>query len=167
MSGVLLEYFCPLECEGGSALTISFKLLGNLSTFFFFFANHPWLLWDVHEHPFLPQAQTFLVVPLSSTHAHTQPSTEVSTCATLLLLFTLRDRNCEFRQLLLFSLPPLRRLRNSWILLGLIFVLFLELASAHNDNFLLNCFCCALPVSLPFQEDWLQSKYQTSTRCVS
>lgn len=34
--------------------------------------------------PSLPQAQAFLVVPLTSTAAHTQPSTQVSTCAAVI-----------------------------------------------------------------------------------
>lgn len=78
-------------------------------------------------------------------------------------LCVLRDRS-EFRPCL-FSPPSpfVQGLINIWILLGLTFVLLLGLASVHNDNFLLNCFCCTLPVSLPFQKKWLQSKYQTRT----
>lgn len=52
VSRVLLEYFSPLKSREGSTLTIIFESLSHLSTFFS--ANHPWLLWDVCEHPLPP-----------------------------------------------------------------------------------------------------------------
>ena len=171
-AGVLL----PIGNRRRSALTIIFKSLSHLSTFFS--ANHPRLLWDVCEHPFSPTGAN---LPGCSSLLDKLTPSQACKCLHALLWYLMlswaplrpcffcmpRDRDCEFRQLLLFSSPLWQGSIKSWILLGLIFVLFLELALVHNDNFLLNCFCCTLPVSLPFQEKWLQSKYQTSTQCIS
>lgn len=85
-------------------------------------------------------------------------SAQVCTCVWQYLLLSwglIRETNCEIRQLLLFSFPSLQGLTNGWTL-GLISFLFLELASVRSDNFLLKCFCCTLPVSLPSKKKWLE-----------
>lgn len=103
VSRVLLEYFCHWRVEGGSAFTIIFESLSHLSTFFFLLTTHDYYGMHVNT-PSLPQAQTFLAVPLTSTQAHAQPSTQVSACAavisdvvsgasqTLLLLYAGRQK---------------------------------------------------------------------------
>lgn len=141
----------------------------------FFSRNHPWLLWDVCE-PLLPATVTNFPGCSPDLYSSSHPAKHTSVymhhsdiwCC-LSGLSDLAAYVCWETEVnlgpCLFSPPApfLQGLINIWILLGLTFVLLLGLASVHNDNFLLNCFCCTLPVSLPFQKKWLQSKYQSRT----
>lgn len=112
--------------------------------------------------PLPPQAQTFLLL-LWPLHKLTPTEcTSVYMCMAIPAASwgLIRETNCEIRQLLLFSFPSLQGLTNGWIL-GLISFVFLELASVCNDNFLLKCFCCTLPVSLPSKKKWLWSTWHS------
>lgn len=82
-----------VPCSAGVFLSIGawkgfsshhyFQVSESSEPFFFLVTTHDYYGMCVNT-PSLPQSQTFLVVPLTSTQAHTQPSTQVSTCTTVI-----------------------------------------------------------------------------------